>query len=303
MTAVPARVAGVKEIVVTCPRPTPVVLAAALEAGATEVYDNRRRAGDWRAGVRHRDDRTRRQDRRPGQRLGRGRQGTRVARLPDRPARGPQRNRRLLRSRTARVDRGRSHRAGRTRSSRARDSRDDKVASGPGRFGRSRSADAGDGPCAPRPSRATAPSSWRAPGAKRWRWSTVSRRNISSSMQTTTRIRIAPRARSSSANSVCRPPATTARDPITCCRRAARHRFRGGLSASDFVRVFSVQTLTERGLARIGPAGDCTGRSRGAYRCTPIPCGCGCDQRVHSDPGRRARGSISTRTPPAVHPP
>jgi histidinol dehydrogenase len=39
MTAVPARVAGVKEIVVTCPRPTPVVLAAALEAGVTEVYE------------------------------------------------------------------------------------------------------------------------------------------------------------------------------------------------------------------------------------------------------------------------
>jgi histidinol dehydrogenase len=38
MTAVPARVAGVKEIVVTCPSPAPVVMAAALEAGVTEVY-------------------------------------------------------------------------------------------------------------------------------------------------------------------------------------------------------------------------------------------------------------------------
>lgn len=38
MTAVPARVAGVTDIVVVCPRPAPVVLAAALEAGATEVY-------------------------------------------------------------------------------------------------------------------------------------------------------------------------------------------------------------------------------------------------------------------------
>jgi histidinol dehydrogenase len=38
MTAVPARVAGVKEIVVTCPAPAPVVMAAALEAGVTEVY-------------------------------------------------------------------------------------------------------------------------------------------------------------------------------------------------------------------------------------------------------------------------
>ncbi len=38
MTAVPARVAGVKEIVVVCPRPAPVVLAAALEAGVSEIY-------------------------------------------------------------------------------------------------------------------------------------------------------------------------------------------------------------------------------------------------------------------------
>lgn len=38
MTAVPARVAGVKDIVVVCPSPAPVVMAAALEAGATEVY-------------------------------------------------------------------------------------------------------------------------------------------------------------------------------------------------------------------------------------------------------------------------
>ncbi len=37
MTAVPARVAGVREIVVACPRPTPAVLCAAVEAGATQV--------------------------------------------------------------------------------------------------------------------------------------------------------------------------------------------------------------------------------------------------------------------------
>jgi histidinol dehydrogenase len=38
MTVVPARVAGVREIVVVCPRPAPVVLAAALEAGISEVH-------------------------------------------------------------------------------------------------------------------------------------------------------------------------------------------------------------------------------------------------------------------------
>jgi histidinol dehydrogenase len=37
MTAVPARVAGVREIVVACPRPAPAVLCAAVEAGVTQV--------------------------------------------------------------------------------------------------------------------------------------------------------------------------------------------------------------------------------------------------------------------------
>ncbi|MGE5244711.1 MAG: histidinol dehydrogenase [Betaproteobacteria bacterium] len=38
MTAVPARVAGVREIVAVCPRPEPAVLAAALEAGVTRMF-------------------------------------------------------------------------------------------------------------------------------------------------------------------------------------------------------------------------------------------------------------------------
>jgi histidinol dehydrogenase len=38
MTAIPARVAGVKDIVVVCPRPDAVVLAAAIEAGVTRVF-------------------------------------------------------------------------------------------------------------------------------------------------------------------------------------------------------------------------------------------------------------------------
>jgi histidinol dehydrogenase len=38
MTAIPAGVAGVREIVVACPQPDAVVLAAALEAGATRVF-------------------------------------------------------------------------------------------------------------------------------------------------------------------------------------------------------------------------------------------------------------------------
>jgi len=38
MTAVPARVAGVREIFVCCPRPEPAVMTAALEAGATRLF-------------------------------------------------------------------------------------------------------------------------------------------------------------------------------------------------------------------------------------------------------------------------
>jgi histidinol dehydrogenase len=38
MTAVPARVAGVKDVIAVCPRPEPVVMAAALEAGVTKLF-------------------------------------------------------------------------------------------------------------------------------------------------------------------------------------------------------------------------------------------------------------------------
>jgi histidinol dehydrogenase len=38
MTAVPARVAGVTEIIAACPKPEPAVMAAALEAGVTRLF-------------------------------------------------------------------------------------------------------------------------------------------------------------------------------------------------------------------------------------------------------------------------
>jgi histidinol dehydrogenase len=38
MTAVPARVAGVRDVIVMCPRPEPAVMAAALEAGVTRMF-------------------------------------------------------------------------------------------------------------------------------------------------------------------------------------------------------------------------------------------------------------------------
>jgi histidinol dehydrogenase len=38
MTAVPARVAGVREVIAICPKPEPAVMAAALEAGITRLF-------------------------------------------------------------------------------------------------------------------------------------------------------------------------------------------------------------------------------------------------------------------------
>jgi histidinol dehydrogenase len=38
MTAVPARVAGIREVIAVCPRPEPAVLAAAVEAGVTRLF-------------------------------------------------------------------------------------------------------------------------------------------------------------------------------------------------------------------------------------------------------------------------
>jgi histidinol dehydrogenase len=38
MTAIPARVAGVREVVVACPNPAPAVMAAAIEAGITRLF-------------------------------------------------------------------------------------------------------------------------------------------------------------------------------------------------------------------------------------------------------------------------
>src|SRR5262249_59924405 len=38
MTAIPARVAGVREVIVACPNPAPAIMAAAIEAGVTRLF-------------------------------------------------------------------------------------------------------------------------------------------------------------------------------------------------------------------------------------------------------------------------
>ena len=84
MNAIPAHVAGVREIVMVVPTPdgvrNPLVLAAAHARRRVARVHDRRRAGDRGARLRHRDDPGRRQDLRPGQRLRRGRQAPRVRR-------------------------------------------------------------------------------------------------------------------------------------------------------------------------------------------------------------------------------
>ena len=38
MTAIPARAAGVREVIVACPSPAPIVMAAARAAGVTRLF-------------------------------------------------------------------------------------------------------------------------------------------------------------------------------------------------------------------------------------------------------------------------
>ena len=52
MTAIPAVAAGVQDVVAVCPRPEPVVMAAALEAGVSRLFQTGRRSRDRRARVR-----------------------------------------------------------------------------------------------------------------------------------------------------------------------------------------------------------------------------------------------------------
>ncbi len=70
MNALPAKVAGVAELIVTVPTPSgernPLVLAAAAIAGVDPRFHDRRRASDRSARVRHADHPGGGQDRRPG---------------------------------------------------------------------------------------------------------------------------------------------------------------------------------------------------------------------------------------------
>ena len=122
MTAIPARVAGVREIIAVCPRPEPAVMAAALEAGVDAAVPDRRRARDRGAGLRHRDAcraSTRSSARATATSPRRRRWSPRDCAI-DFYA-GPTEIVIVAGARPAGMDRRRSHRAGRARSRRARD--------------------------------------------------------------------------------------------------------------------------------------------------------------------------------------
>ena len=237
MNAIPAHVAGVREIVMVVPTPdgvrNPLVLAAAHLAGVTRAVHDRRRAGDRRARVRHRDDSRRRQDLRTGQRVRRRGQAPRVRRRRHRHGRGrvgDRRDRRRAR-RIPTGSRSTSSRRPSTTSSRrrscsrptralidaveARDASRTRVDCRARRSSRRRSRSAARScACATSPKRATL--------------RTGSRPSISSSrspIPTRCCRASATPARSSSGTTRPRRSATTAPDRTTCCRPDARRAF------------------------------------------------------------------------------
>ena len=120
MNAVPAKVAGCRRIAMVVPTPdgriNPLVLAAARIAGRRRDLPGRRRPGDRRARLWHGHDRAGRQDRRPRQRLCRGRQAAGVRRRRHRHDRRAARSRRARRrKRRSALCRRRPSGAGRAR--------------------------------------------------------------------------------------------------------------------------------------------------------------------------------------------
>ena len=119
MTAIPARVAGVPEVVVCSPSVDPVVLAAVVEAGVDRVF---RLGGAHAVAAMAYGTATRaagQQDRRTGQPLGVGGQGAGRGGLPDRLLRRADRDPDRGRTGPGVVDCRRPHRAGRARPRRA----------------------------------------------------------------------------------------------------------------------------------------------------------------------------------------
>ena len=226
-----------------CPRPEPAVMAAALEAGVTKMF----RIGGAHAiaALAYGTARVPRVDKivGPGNRFVAAAKAHRRRRLRDRLLRRSDRNRRsspaagaptgsprissrrpsTIRTRDRSSSRGTGARRRRSRAARRRDRRAAATSSSARSPRTARSSSTRDGR--------------RSDGARESHRARASRRRS----RVADRRGRSPPARCSSGRSPRRPPATTPPARITCCRPPGAARFRGGLSAADFVRVMSVQ--------------------------------------------------------------
>ena len=255
MTAVPARVAGVREVIAVCPRPEPAVMAAALEAGVTRLF----RIGGAHAiaALAYGTDTIPRVDKivGPGNRYVAAAKALVSADCAIDFYAGPTEIVIVAGMRPRRVDCRRSRRAGRARSGRAIDLH--HLEPPPRRARRPRRGTAA------RPAATSCSSRWRRTASSivtRDRRRSDGARQPPRARASGRRSRSADRSgrsspgRCSSGRSPRRRPATTRPARTTCCRPPGAARFRGGLSAADFVRVMSVQRADHaRGLQRLAP--------------------------------------------------
>ena len=254
MTAIPARVAGVREVIAVCPRPDATVMLAALEAGVDRMF----RIGGAQAiaALAYGTETIPRVDKivGPGQCLRGRRQGSRLARLRDRLLRGPERDRGRLIERQSGLDRGGPARPGGARPRRARHPAD-AVATACRRGREARSS----GNSLPQDRHE---SSLARNGA------IVVTRTMTEAIALSQRIapehvvcdddKVAARLTTAGTVFVGDYSAQALGDYSSGSNHvlptSGAARGRGGLSAADFVRVSTVQRITRAGVRAIGPA-------------------------------------------------
>ena len=263
MTAIPARAAGVAEVVVCCPRPDAAVFAAALEAGVDRLF----RIGGAHAiaALAYGTRTVPRVDKivGPGNRWVSAAKSLVVGRLRHRLLRRPDRDPDRHRHRTGAMDRRRSDRAGRARSRRARGVDHDEP-----RGWRSASPPRSSGRCRPPGrrgdrSRGTAASSCAATMTE-----AIALANDAAAEHVVAGTEaLARRVTNAGAVFVGAWTAQVAGDYAIGSNHvlptAGAARFRGGLNAADFVKLVSVQRVTKRGLKRIAQDDHDAGARRG----------------------------------------
>ena len=256
MTAVPARVAGVPEVDRRVPAPRAGRDGGGARGRRHAAVPRRRRARDRRAGVRHRDDSARRQDRRPGNRYVAAAKAlvsadcaidfyagpTEIVIVAGRAA-GRRRGSPPTSSRRPNTipTRGRSSSPGTARSPSASPRAVARAGRRPRRSSSESLAAHGAIVVAGRADEAMALANRIAPEHL-----VVDRESL---------IAAAAHRRRGVRRPVHAPrrPATTRPARITCCRRRARRASAAACRAADFVRVMSVQRLTRAGLAALAP--------------------------------------------------